>query len=114
MREYDKGKFYIDPKSGGPLLELALLMEPKIDNGIAHLRYSIFSHNSYYWDDPPTMATKASDELKTAYRELVKVIKKHLKKLPMPGNIWVGHHTLSEIEAGRAKLFIKGVWWPER
>jgi len=83
----------------------------RVENGIRELVPGDLSHPRAYWDNAITTARKVPGEVKEAYSDIVKTIKRHLTKRRFDQNLWVGNHAAKLLDEGNAIILSNGKWW---
>jgi hypothetical protein len=104
-----KGFFIVDFQSP-PLLHLSL-PPPERKKEIFRLYHGTLMYQRILWNSDLTRSWWAPEELKTAYRDLIKAFKACLSQRRMDGSIWIGHHAWDALVEGEAVLLFKGYWW---
>jgi hypothetical protein len=95
--------YSIQPKLGGPCLELTL--PPCYEQeGFIHLAHGILSHQREYFNPESRVWERASPQLIAGYKNVQRLMKKYLVRHRFHEPIWVGPDALTLLEQGRAKI----------
>jgi hypothetical protein len=98
-------KYVVASNDGGPSLVLSLARETSTgDVGWGVLSYAREYRNPHTeeWERP-------SEDLKRAFDEVQKIMRRHLKRHKLKNSFWIGVDALQRFEAGELKITAKGV-----
>jgi hypothetical protein len=104
---YD-GTYTVNPLRGGPLLTLSLPGCKAADDKI-RLTPGDISYSPWYLNEVTGQSVPPSDELKQAYKQIIKEIKKHTL-LRSRIRKWVGRDAWNLLAEDRAVILVSGKW----
>ena len=95
----EAGKYFLSQGGGGPLISFFTARENVVDGQLLLLDGDISTQP--YYELEPKCYVKPSDELKAAYADLVKRMKKHLVRWE---GLWISPAALQLLKEGKAEL----------
>jgi len=94
----NKGKYFVDERSGGPLLRL--MMPPCYsEGGTLHLGHGEICRPTWTVDPETECRVAVPPNVKLGYEAVRGIIKKHLEQINVPKSIWAGAEARSLIVA---------------
>jgi hypothetical protein len=103
------GTYVVVENRGGPALALSFVM-PKEESDGKRLAPSHLTHAAKFWNEQLTQLVPASEELKSAFKSVRKLLQARCDKLQKPYNVWIGHSAARRFQSGELSLLIDGKW----
>jgi hypothetical protein len=89
----------------GPLIAWSTSSGTRPESGIDTVAFGSIQHQSSYHDPKSDSFPRVPKELVDAYRRILKIVKKHLKRTVYKGkHFYVGHDALSRLDAGTLRI----------
>jgi hypothetical protein len=107
------GSYYISIPEGGPLIQMTLATVNIVD-GQPTLISGMVSQQKLYVDPVTGLSEPASPEVRQAFKEIVRTMKKRLVPYQLAMKIWISREALRLLQSGKARIIDRGVLYGPR